>query len=154
MQEETLSSTTCLQQTLIVNNRSYIATTALKSSGLNFVKWWLVLCYIILSTKMIGKSFFLCYILIVLPICIQGETEKSVVYYVSPTEPHSSCLGSSSCPSGQLCHTMDYLAEHSSQFFSPDHINITLTLLCGIHNCTKDLTVQNVLITRWSLKEK
>ena len=67
-----------------------------------------------------------------------------MVYYVSPTEPLSSCPGNSSCPPGQLCHTMDYLVEHSSKFFSPDHINVTLIFMCGVHNYTKDLTVQNL----------
>ena len=93
---------------------------------------------------MFYKSFFPCYILIVGLICIQGGAEKGVVYYVSPTEPLGSCLGNSSCPHGHICHTMDYLAEHSSEFFSPDHINITLMFMCGVHNCTKDLTVQNL----------
>ena len=73
-----------------------------------------------------------------------AETKKDVVYYVSPTEPLSSCPGNSSCPPGQLCHTMDYLAEHSSEFFSPDHVNVTLIFMCGVHNYTKDLTVQNL----------
>ena len=65
------------------------------------------------------------------------------VYYVNPVKHLSSCPGNSSCPPGQLCHTMDYLAEHSSEFFSPDHVNITLIFMCGVHNYTKDLTVQN-----------
>ena len=68
----------------------------------------------------------------------------SVVYYVSPTEPQSSCSGNSSCPPGQLCRTMDYLVENSNKFFSPDHINVTLIFMCGVHNYTKDLTVQNL----------
>ena len=66
-----------------------------------------------------------------------------MVFYVSSTELLiSSCPRNSSCPTGQLCHTMDYLAEHSSEFFSPNHINVTLIFMCGIHNYTKDLTVQ------------
>ena len=79
-------------------------------------------------------------------ICVLAETKNVVVYYVSPTEPLSSCPGNSSCPSAasQLCHTMDYLAEHSSEFFSPDQVNVTLILMYGIHNYTKDLTVQNL----------
>ena len=89
------------------------------------------------------KSFFLLSNLIVGLISILTETEESVVYYVSPTEPLSSCPGNSSCPPGQLCHTMDYLVEHSSKFFSPDYINVTLIFICGVHNYTKDLTVQN-----------
>ena len=76
-------------------------------------------------------------------ISILAETEEGVVYYVSPTEPLSSCAGNtSSCPSGQLCHTMDYLVEN--KFFSPDHINVTLIFMCGVHNYTKNLTVQNL----------
>ena len=70
--------------------------------------------------------------------------EEGVLYYVSPTEPLSSCPGNSSCPPGQLCYTMDYFTEHSSQFFSPDHVNITLIFMCGVHNYTKDLMVQNL----------
>ena len=66
------------------------------------------------------------------------------MYYVSPTEPLSSCPGNSSCPPGQLCRTMDYLAEHSSEFFSSDHVNVTLIFMCGVHIYTKDLTVQNL----------
>ena len=53
--------------------------------------------------------------------------------------------GNSSCLPGQLCHTMDYLAKHSSEFFfSPDHINVTLIYMCGVHNYTKSFTVQNL----------
>ena len=73
-----------------------------------------------------------------------AETKKEGVYYVSPTEPLSSCPGNSSCPPGQLCHTMDYLAEQSSEFFSPDHVNVTLIFMCGGHNYTKDLIVQKL----------
>ena len=66
------------------------------------------------------------------------------VYYVKPVKHLISCPGNSSCPPGQLCHTMDYLAEHSSEFFSPDNVNVTLIFMCGVHNYTKDLTVQNL----------
>ena len=91
------------------------------------------------------KSFFLYSILIVGLISILGETEEGVVYYVSPTEQLSSCAGNtSSCPPGQLCHTMDYLVENSNKFFSPDHVNVTLIFMCGVHNYTKDLTVQSL----------
>ena len=69
---------------------------------------------------------------------------KSKVYHVKPVKHLTSCPGNSSCPPGQLCHTMDYLAEHSSEFFSPDHDNVTLIFMCGIHNYTKDLVVQNL----------
>ena len=90
------------------------------------------------------KTFFLSPFLIFGLIYVLAETKKDVVYYVSPTEPLSSCHGSSSCPPGQLCHTMDYLAEHSSELFSPDHINVTLIFICGVHHYTKGLTVQNL----------
>ena len=91
------------------------------------------------------KSFFLSSILIVGLISILAKTEEGVVYYVSPTEPLSSCVGNtSSCPPGQLCNKMDYLVEHSGKFFSPDHVNVTLIFMCGVHNYTKDLTVQNL----------
>ncbi|MCG8626757.1 MAG: hypothetical protein MJE68_32745, partial [Proteobacteria bacterium] len=39
---------------------------------------------------------------------------------------------------------MDYVANHSSEFFSPDHINVTLIFMCGVHNYTKNFTVQNL----------
>ena len=91
------------------------------------------------------KSSFLSSILIVWLISILAETEEGVVYYVSPTEPLGSCPGNTcSCPPDQLCHTIDYLVENSIKFFSPDHVNITLIFLCGVHNYTKDLTVQNL----------
>ena len=92
------------------------------------------------------KPIFLSSILIVGLISILVETEEGarVIYYVSPTEPLSSCPGNSSCPPGQLCHTINYLVEHGSKLFSPDHINVTLIFMCGIHNYTKDLTVQNL----------
>ena len=91
------------------------------------------------------KTFILSLILIFGLIYVLAETKKDVVYYyVSPTEPLSSCPGNSSCPPDQLCHTMDYLAEHSSEFFSSDHVNVTLLFMCGVHNYTKDLVVQNL----------
>ena len=86
--------------------------------------------------------YFLSSILIVGLIRL-AETKEGVIYYVSPTEPLSSCPGNSSCPPNQHCHTMDYLAEHSSEFFSPDQVNVTLIFMCGVHNHTKDLTVRN-----------
>ena len=52
---------------------------------------------------------------------------------------------------------MDDLVENSSEVFSPAYVNVTLTLMCGIHNCTKNLTVQNlnsfVMIGASNLKE-
>ena len=93
------------------------------------------------------KSFFLSSILLIVGlISILAKTEEGVVYHVLPTEPLSSCPRNSSCPPGQLqlCHTMDYLVEHSGKFFSPDHVNVTLIFMCGVHNYTKDLTVQNL----------
>ena len=90
------------------------------------------------------KTFFLSSILIFGLINVLAETKENVVHYVSPTEPLSSCPGNSSCPPGQLCHTMDYLANHSSEFFSSDHVNITLIFMCGVHNYTKNLFVQNL----------
>ena len=89
------------------------------------------------------KSFS--FLLLVGLICILAETGgEGVVYYVSPTEPLSSCPGNSSYPPGQLCHTMDCFAEHSSEFFSSDQVSVTLIFMCGVHNYTKDLTVQNL----------
>ena len=77
-------------------------------------------------------------------IYVLAETKKDVVYYISPTEPLSSCHRNSSCPPGQLCHTMDYLVEHSSELFSSDHVNVTLMFMCGVHNYTKDLVVYDL----------
>ena len=90
------------------------------------------------------KTFFLSPFLIFGLIYVLAETKTDVVYCVSPTEPLSSCHGNSSGPPVQPCHTMDYLANHSSEFFSPDHVNITLIFMCGVHNYTKNLTVQNL----------
>ena len=64
---------------------------------------------------------------------------KAKVYYVLPYPENKS-----SCQHDQLCYTMDYLAEHSDEFFSSDHVNITLIFMRGIHNYTKDMTVQNL----------
>ena len=90
------------------------------------------------------KSLFLSSILFLGLFSILTEHGEGVVYYVSPIAPLSSCPGSSSCPPGQLCHTLDNLAENSSNFFSLDKVNITLILMCGIHNYTKDLAVRNL----------
>ena len=54
-----------------------------------------------------------------------------VVYYVKPTEP---CDHTSSCPSNETCHTMDHYARNSSHYFSPDHVDVTLFFMCGVHN--------------------
>ena len=86
--------------------------------------------------------YYLFFVLIFGSVCVR--LTEGTVYYVMPVKHLSSCPGNSSCPPGQLCHTMDYLAEHSSEFFSPDHINVTLIFMCGVHNYTKNLTVQNL----------
>ena len=86
--------------------------------------------------------YYLFFILIFRSIFVR--LTESTVYHVKPVKHLSSCPGNSSCPPGQLCHTMDYLAEHSSEFFSSDHVNVTLIFMCGVHNYTKDLTVQNL----------
>ena len=75
-------------------------------------------------------------------VCVRLTEGK--VYHVKPVKHLSCCPGNSSCPPGQRCHTIDYLAEHSSEFFSPDHVSVTLIFMCGVHNYTKDLTVQNL----------
>ena len=92
------------------------------------------------------KPFSLSFIALFVLLSILAEPADSVVYYVLPTQPLSSCPGNSSCPPGQLsgCHTMDNLTMNSSDFFSSDKANITLIFMCGIHNCTKNLTLQNL----------
>ena len=82
------------------------------------------------------------FVLIFGSLCIRPTDGK--VYYVKPINHLSSCPGNRSCPPGQLCHTMDYFAKHSSELFSPERINITLIFMCGVHNYTKDLIVQNL----------
>ena len=84
-------------------------------------------------------------LMILLIIGLNKVSEGSVVYYVLPTEPLSSCpiATNISCPPNQVCHTMDYLAEHRSHFFSRDYYHITLIFMCGVHNYTQDLSVQN-----------
>ena len=82
------------------------------------------------------------FILIFGSICIRLTEGK--VYHVMPVMHLISCPGNNSCPPGQLCHTMDYLAEHGSELFSPDHVNVTLIFMCGVHNYTKELIVQNL----------
>ena len=32
---------------------------------------------------------------------------------------------------------MDHYASNSSHYFSPDHINVTLYFMCGVHNCSR-----------------
>jgi predicted outer membrane repeat protein len=76
-------------------------------------------------------------------ICIR-LTEGTKIIHVKPVKNLFSCPGNSSCPPDQLCYTMDYLANHSSKFFSSDHVNITLIFMCGVHNYTKHLTLQNL----------
>ena len=86
--------------------------------------------------------FFLPYFVIVaVQLLSLLSTAAGVVYYVKPTEP---CAHNSSCPSNETCHTMDHYASNSSHYFSPDHINITLYFMCGVHNCTKHLDVSNL----------
>ena len=82
------------------------------------------------------------FVLIFGSVCVR--LAEGMVYHVKPVKHLSSCPGNSSCLPGQLCHTMDYLAEHSSEFFSPDNVNVTLIFMCGVHNYTKNLTVQNL----------
>ena len=67
---------------------------------------------------------------------------ETVHYNVQPTELPSFCPRNNSCPPGQHCYTINELAEHSDEFFSPSYINVTLTFACGIHKLTKNLTVQ------------
>ena len=66
-----------------------------------------------------------------------------VVYYVKPTEPFAH---NSSCPSNETCHTMDHYASNSSHYFSPDHINVTLYFMCGVHNFTKRLDLRDLKV--------
>ena len=68
-------------------------------------------------------------------------TTAGVVYYVKPTEP---CPHNNSCPSNKTCHTMDHYASKSNHYFSPDHINVTLFFLPGVHNCTKHVEVRDL----------
>ena len=82
------------------------------------------------------------FVLIFGSVCVR--LNEGTVYYVKPVKHLISCPGNSSCPPGQLCHTMDYLANHSSEFFSPDHVNVTLIFMCGVHNYTMDLFIQNL----------
>ena len=86
--------------------------------------------------------YYLFFVLIFGSVCIR--LTEGTVYHVKPVKHLISCPGNSSCPPGQLCHTMDYLAEHSSEFFSPDHVNVTLIFMCGVHNYTKDLFVYDL----------
>ena len=80
----------------------------------------------------------------ILIIGLSQVSEGSVVYYVLPTEPLSSCPTNITCPPNQVCHTMDYLVKHRSDFFFPGYCNISLIFMCGIHNYTQDLHVQNL----------
>ena len=68
-------------------------------------------------------------------------TAAGVVYYVKPTEP---CAHNSNCPSNETCHTMGHYASESSHYFSPDHINVTLYFMCGIHNYTKRINISDL----------
>ena len=75
---------------------------------------------------------------------LTASEHEGVFYYVAPTQSLKSCPVNSSCPSGQQCHTMNYLVEHSSEYFSPDHVNLTLIFMCGVHNYTKNLTLHSL----------
>ena len=86
--------------------------------------------------------YYLFFVLIFGSVCVR--LTEGTVYHVKPVKHLISCPGNSSCPPGQFCYTMDYLAEHSCEFFSPDHVNVTLIFMCGVHNYTKDLVVQNL----------
>ena len=86
--------------------------------------------------------YYLLFVLIFGSVCVR--LTEGTVYHVKPVNQLISCPGNSSCPPGQLCHTMDYLAEHSSEFFSPDHGNVTLIFMCGVHNYTKELVIQSL----------
>ena len=78
-------------------------------------------------------------------ICVSLSRVEGDVYYVSPAEQLSSCRRNSSCPSGKVCHTINYLAESTRhRFFSSDHVNVTLLFLCGVHNLTKNVNIQNL----------
>ena len=90
------------------------------------------------------KSFLFYSIVIISLHRIHTETKMSIVYYVSPTEPLSSCPGSSRCQPHQHCHTFDYFVKNSRQFFSKNYTDITLVFMCGIHNHTASLTIRNV----------
>ena len=69
------------------------------------------------------------------------STTAGVVYYVKPTEP---CANNGSCPSNETCHTMDYYASNSSHYFSPEHINVTLYFMCGVHNCIQEVGINDL----------
>lgn len=90
------------------------------------------------------KSLFLHSIVIITLICIHTEANKSVVYHVSPTKQLDSCPRNSTCQPDQHCHKLDYFAQNSKKLFSQNDTNITLIFMCGVHNHTKRLTVQNV----------
>ena len=82
---------------------------------------------------------FLTRLLVVSSHILTLTAAQGVVYYVKPTEPCAH--NSSSCPSNETCHTMDHYASNSSHYFSPDHINVTLYFMCGVHNCTQNLDI-------------
>ena len=85
---------------------------------------------------------FLTHLLVVSSHFLTLTAAHGVVYYVKPTEPCAH--NSSSCPSNETCHTMDHYASNSSHYFSPDHVNVTLYFMCGIHNCTQNLEITNL----------
>ena len=72
---------------------------------------------------------------------LESEREGTIYYILQTGQMISNC---SSCPPGQVCHTMNYLAENSHKFFSSDHVNVTLIFMCGVHKFSSNLIVQNL----------
>ena len=68
-----------------------------------------------------------------------GSKVKGVVYYVKPTTscPHSD----THCPSGETCLKLDNYINESSNYLSPDKVNITLYFMCVVHNQTSEKLV-------------
>lgn len=87
------------------------------------------------------KPFFLCYILIVWPTCIRGETKKSVVYYVLPTEPLTVLVLIMSAAPLVMISYVTLWTTQPSIVVSAFH-GATLTLLqCS---CVESTTVQRI----------
>ena len=93
------------------------------------------------------KSFYLSSILLLALLSILAEPGDDEVYCVSPTEQLSSCPRNSGHPpaAGRPVYTLDYLAKNSKTLFSPNNTNIViLKFMCGVHNCTNNMTIQNL----------